>query len=194
MEEKRGRPTNASKIKDLEAQVEELQGALVTERAQKEGLGSLTNLQTGTTMVPIKNISEQNIGLNFTYQGRDISRVLQPRGMNQATTVPLDYWNELAKNAIVELGMVIRTDKPVTNPNAVEDIDEFLVELKTEDITSRISQLERPGLVQTMIIRYERIPKEERDNKHTLLLNELRERLFEIAKIRSVETDEDAGI
>ncbi len=194
MEEKRGRPTNASKIKGLEVQVEELQKALVTERAQKEGLGSLTNLQTGTTMVPIKNISEQNIGINFTYQGRDISRVLEPRGMKQATTVPLDYWNEFSKNAIVELGMVIRTDIPVTNPNAVEDIDEFFVELKIEDITTRISQLERPGLVQTMIIRYERVPKEERDSKHTLLLNELRERLFEIAQIRSVETDEDAGI
>lgn len=194
MESKRGRPTNATKIESLETQVAELKDALLVERAQKEGLGSLTGLQAGTTMVPIKNISEQNIGISFVYQGRDVALVLEPRGMKQSTTVPLDYWNELSANAIVQLGMVIRTDIPNTNPNAVEDIDEFLIEINEDDINSRVQQLKRPGLIQTMIIRYERTLKNERSNKQKLMLTALRDQLFEIAKIRTVETDEDAGI
>lgn len=194
METKRGRPTNADKIEGLETQVAELQEALTTERAQNEGLSSLTGVQTGTTMVPVKNISEQNIGLSFVYQGRDVGIVLEPRGMKQSTTIPLDYWNELSANKIVTLGMVIRTDIPNTNPNAVEDIDVFLEEIIDADIKDRVNQLERPGLIQTMIIRYERTPKNERSNKQKLMLTALRDRLFEVAQIRTVETDEDAGI
>lgn len=194
METKRGRPTNADRIEGLETQVAELQKALVTERAQNEGLSSLTGVQAGTTMVPVKNISEQNIGLSFVYQGRDVGIVLEPRGMRQSTTIPLDYWNELSANKIVTLGMVIRTDIPNTNPNAVEDIDVFLEEIIEADIKDRINQLERPGLIQTMIIRYERTPKNERSNKQKLMLTALRDRLFEVAQIRTVETDEDAGL
>ncbi len=194
MESKRGRPSNAVKIEGLEAQVVELQEALETERAQNEGMGSLTGVQPSTTMVPVKNISEQNIGLHFVYQGREVETVLEPSGMKQSTTVPLNYWNELSKNAIVLSGLVIRTDIPNTNPNAVENIDVFLEELDETKIVERIAQLERPGLIQTMIIRYERVPKNERDNKRKLVLTALRDRLFEVAQIRTVETDEDAGI
>ena len=194
METKRGRPTNADRIEGLETQVAELQKALVTERGQNEGLSSLTGVQAGTTMVPVKNISEQNIGLSFVYQGRDVGIVLEPRGMRQSTTIPLDYWNELSANKIVTLGMVIRTDIPNINPNAVEDIDVFLEEIIEADIKDRINQLERPGLIQTMIIRYERTPKNERSNKQKLMLTALRDRLFEVAQIRTVETDEDAGL
>lgn len=194
METKRGRPTNAARIEGLETQVAELQKALLTERSQNEGLSSLTGVQTATTMVPVKNISEQNIGLSFVYQGRDVSLVLEPRGMKQSTTIPLDYWNELSANKIVTLGMVIRTDIPNINPNAVEDIDVFLNEIVDDDIKDRVNQLERPGLIQTMIIRYERTPKNERSNKQKLMLTALRDRLFEVAQIRTVETDEDAGL
>lgn len=194
MEAKRGRPTNADRIEGLETQVAELQKALTTERAQNEGLSSLTGVQAGTTMVPVKNISEQNIGLSFVYQGRDVGIVLEPRGMRQSTTIPLDYWNELSANKIVTLGMVIRTDIPNTNPNAVEDIDVFIDEIIEAEIKDRVNQLERPGLIQTMIIRYERTPKNERSNKQKLMLTALRDRLFEVAQIRTVETDEDAGI
>lgn len=194
METKRGRPTNAARIEGLETQVAELQKALLTERSQNEGLSSLTGVQGVTTMVPVKNISEQNIGLSFVYQGRDVSLVLEPRGMKQSTTIPLDYWNELSANKIVTLGMVIRTDIPNINPNAVEDIDVFLNEIVDDDIKDRVNQLERPGLIQTMIIRYERTPKNERSNKQKLMLTALRDRLFEVAQIRTVETDEDAGL
>lgn len=194
METKRGRPTNADRIEGLETQVAELQKALTTERAQNEGLSSLTGVQAGTTMVPVKNISEQNIGLSFVYQGRDVGIVLEPRGMRQSTTIPLDYWNELSANKIVTLGMVIRTDIPNTNPNAVEDIDVFIDEIIEAEIKDRVNQLERPGLIQTMIIRYERTPKNERSNKQKLMLTALRDRLFEVAQIRTVETDEDAGL
>jgi len=192
----KGRPTTVSKISKLESQVEELQDALKAERSQKETLGVLTGLQTGTTMVPVRNYSEQNIGLHFLYQGNERSIVLMPRGSGslETTMIPLDYWNELITNDLVTLGLIARTDLPIDNPNIIEDRDEFFDTLVEADVVKVIQTMSRPGLLRALILHWEQVPKEERTSKHKLLLDALRTRVFEVSKVRVVETDEDIGI
>jgi len=192
-DETRGRPTNSARIKELEREMEELKGALIQERSQKESLGLLAGIQTGTTMVPVKNFSEQNVGLSFVYQGRKVETVLEPKGMSQTTTVPLDYWNELEKNALVTTGLIARTDIPVTNPNIIVDRETFLDGLHESEIKDRIDQIVRPGRLRSLIDFYELVSKEDRTIKHKLMLDALRERVFEVSGVRVLETDEDAG-
>ena len=191
-----GRPSNAVKITKLEDQVAELQSAIQAERSQKETLGMLTGLQTGTTLVPVRNFSEQNIGLNYLYQGVQRETVLMPKdsGLNETTMIPLDYWNDLLTNDLVKLGLIARTDVPIDNPNIIVDREVFFEELQETDIVDTIEGMSRPGLLRALILYFEKVPKEERTSKHKLLLDALRTRVFAVSKVRVVETDEDIGI
>lgn len=192
----RGRPSNTAKISRMEEDIQELRTALTDERAKNERFTELTGMAAGTTLIPVKNFSNRNVGLSFQYQGQEREVLLYPRGPRSVANIPLDYWNQLQDNQLVIEGYIARIDREITNPNIIENIDNFIRDLPSEKIKQRVNGIVNTDTLFRILMHIEAKERDQGDisSKEEALLAAIRDRYYELTGTRIAETDESVGI
>jgi hypothetical protein len=176
--------TNRTKA-DLEKEVDDLKGQLEHEVRQA---AVLSHAPAQPTMVPIKNYGGTVVTVSYEILGNTKYAVLDISGLRQTASIPLDRWLELERDSkLVGLGYIARTDQPVTNPNVIPDVIVFVEDLKEQDIVSRLESIENPNVLHR--INDYLAPKEDRTAREGMILEEVRNRIFELTNLRITSVD-----
>src|SRR5437762_13977719 len=96
-------------------------------------------------MVPIKNYSPNYIVYDYQWRGLDRKLELSSKGKKQFATIPLEIWDELERDTVlVTEGYIARVDRPVTNPNIIEDAAAIIANLTEAEFADRIAKVTNP--------------------------------------------------
>src|SRR5207302_4344044 len=131
--EKVARKSKAELIKENE----ELRASLKEKLALDHATVETGELGAGPQMVPIKNFSKNYIVYEYQWRGLDRKLELASKGRKQYASVPLDIWFELERDtSLVASGYIARIDKPLTNPNIVEDPESLVNNMTKADFVA----------------------------------------------------------
>lgn len=130
---------------DLQKENDELRAALSEKLALDHASVEAGELGSGPVMVPIKNFSPNYIVYDYQWRGLDRKLELSSRGRKQLASVPLEIWYELERDtALVTDGYIARIDKPITNPNIIEDTGAVVENLTEDEFKDRVSKITNP--------------------------------------------------
>lgn len=175
----------ASEIQTLKDRLGELERALVGERESNQAVQASLDRHPGTVMVPIKNYSGALVDVPYRVGGQKYSELLDSHGPNQTGAIPLDSWIALERDSrLVRLGYIVRTDRPITNPNVIEDIDAFVRSIREKDIESRVAKIENLDVLYRLSQYIELLPKEEVTGKHLKVLDAVRKGITDKTGVR----------
>jgi|SRR6267142_7239944 len=138
--------TKTAKTKaDLQKENDELKAALKEKLALDHASVEAGELGAGPTMVPIKNFSDSYITYDYQWRGLDRKLELASKGRKQMASVPLEIWYELERDtALIAEGYIARVDRPITNPNIIEDCRAVVEKLTEEEFKNRVAQITNP--------------------------------------------------
>ena len=175
--------------KELEQEIEELKKALLD-------AGSVRNaamaFQESAVMVPIKNFSTNFISYEYDFRGQKRRLELDVSGRKMISSVPLEVWEDIERNTVfVSEGYIARTDKPLTNPNIVDDAEALVNNLTEAQFTARVKEITNPWSVYKFVAYLE--PLQEKTGKQLSAQKAVRKRVLELTDVVIVDSDtEDA--
>ncbi|SRR5258706_7258204 len=130
---------------DLQKENDELRAALSEKLALDHATMEAGELGSGPIMVPLKNFSPNYIVYDYQWRGLDRKLELSSKGRKQLASVPLEIWYELERDtALVVDGYIARIDKPITNPNIIEDTAAVVEKLTEDEFRDRVSKITNP--------------------------------------------------
>src|SRR5438105_11249254 len=130
---------------ELQKENDELRAALKEKLALDHATAEAGELGSGPIMVPIKNFSPNYIVYDYQWRGLDRRLELSSKGRKQLASVPLEIWYELERDtALVIEGYIARIDKPIKNPNIIEDTAAVVDKLTEAEFADRISKITNP--------------------------------------------------
>jgi len=143
----------ASKTKaDLQKENEELRAALKEKLALDHASVEAGEMGSGPVMIPIKNFSDSYIVYDYQWRGLDRKLELASKGRKQMASVPLEIWYELERDtALVAEGYIARVDRPITNPNIIEDCKAIVEKLTDVEFKDRVAQITNPFTLYSLV-------------------------------------------
>ncbi len=140
----KAKATRLSKA-ELQKENDELKAALKEKLALDHASVEAGEMGSGPVMVPIKNFSPNYIVYDYQWRGLDRRLELSSKGRKQLASVPLEIWYELERDtALVNDGYIARIDKPITNPNIVEDTAAVVEKLTEDQFKDRVTKITNP--------------------------------------------------
>lgn len=175
------------------AQLEQDNQELRTQLANTQALAN-ANKQSerdGVPMVPIKNYGGTVVTVTYDVFGVERFCMMEPSGMKQIGSIPLERWLDLERGSrLVSDGYIARTDRPITNPNVIEDVETFIAALTEDKLVARIEEFTNANALYK--INDFLAPKElesKLGGKELFLLSTVREKIFDLVGTRIVGKD-----
>jgi hypothetical protein len=145
----------------------------------------------GIPMVPIRNYGGTVVTVTYDVFGTERACLMEPSGMKQFGSIPLERWQELERGSkLVSDGYIARTDRPITNPNIIEDVEEFIADIAEDKIETRIAEFTNANALYK--INDFLAPRElegELGGKELFLLTTVRDQIFELVGTKIVGKD-----
>lgn len=172
---------------DLRAKIEELENALRDKSSFQNSVARAEG--TGYTMVPVKNWSSTSVSIEYEYKGLKTVLILDPDGSRSVGAIPLETWTELERSSkLVSDGYIARTDKPVNNPNVIEDSGDYINNCTEGQLVSKLAQVTNVHVVHRLLRYIEAL--KEKSGKDLAAQTALRNRIFELSGVRIVDEEE----
>jgi len=174
----KAKATRLSKA-ELQKENDELRAALKEKLALDHASIEAGELGAGPVMVPIKNFSPNYIVYDYQWRGLDRKLELSSKGRKQMASVPLEIWYELERDtALVVEGYIARVDRPLTNPNIIEDTAAVVDKLTEAEFADRVSKVTNPFSLYELVGYLE--PLKNKTSKQLMAQNVVRARVKEL--------------
>lgn len=177
---------------EIQQENEELKKALHQRNAEAEALSRATPHPAtfSTKMVPVKNFSGNLVSIPYEYAGQARTLLLESSGLRQTGVLPYEVWLNLEReSALVAKGYIARTDQAITNPNIVDDVQEYLDEREEKDIAEAILKIENASTLYKMLDHLDGTDPSDRTSKELFVREHLKRRIFEITKVQIVDSE-----
>lgn len=177
---------------ELERQLAEAQKAL-KEKSAFEASATKTELGLQYTMVPIKNYGGTDISIEFEYKG--VTKVLQlgTRDPKNLGAIPVEVWIELERTSkLVSDGYIARTDIPCSNPNVIDNDEDFLTSNAEAEINKKIAEMTNVHVLQRLLRAVE--AAKNKTGKYLSVALALRQRIFDVTETFTWKENEKTGV
>jgi hypothetical protein len=143
------------------------------------GAAEAHEVAAGPTMVPVKNFSPNFIVYEYDWRGQSRKLELSSKGRRQMNSVPLEIWLELERDtALVTDGYIARTDRPITNPNIIENPESVIDKLTEVEFQQRVASITNPFSLYELVSYLE--PLKDKNGKLLAAQNAVRARVKEL--------------
>jgi len=179
-----------TEMEALQQENDALRSVLSTKYAEASAVAIAKDLHEESKMVVIENCSSATVGIPYEYLGRKHTLMLDTSGIRQQGALPLEVWIGLERESkLVSEGYIRRTDRLTSNPNVIVDIAEFVTSIRESDMTSRVAKITNVSVLYRLYNWLEAKERDQRSGKEVKLMETLRTRLFETAKVRIIDGD-----
>ncbi len=177
---------------ELERQVEELQKAL-RDKTSFEHSAAQAELGGNYTLVPIRNYGDTTVSLEYEYKGNKKVLVLDTKDPKRLGAIPIEVWIELERTSkLVSDGYIARTDLPITNPNVIENDEEFIKSHGEVEFTKKLSEMTNIHVLLRLLRAVEAM--ENKSGKYLSAQTALKQRIFDVTETFAWEKNEKTGI
>lgn len=127
---------------ELLARIQLLEKALLQKSAENEALKAAGRAGAGDRVV-LENTGMVQVVIPV--EGEP-DLVLDVKGVRRTGSVPLHVYTRLKRDTkLFEKGYIIRADEPVTNPNVILDVEEWVENLNEREISSVVNKITSEG-------------------------------------------------
>lgn len=166
---------------ELERQLKEAQKAL-RDKVSFEHSAAQAESGGNYTLVPIRNYSDTMVSLEFEYKGNKKVLILETMDPKRLGAIPLEVWIELERTSkLVSDGYIARTDLPITNPNVIEDDEEFVKSHGEKEFTDRVTQMTNVHVLLRLLRLVEAMGKN-KAGKYLSAETALKNRIFDVTE------------
>jgi hypothetical protein len=153
---------------------------------------AVATFQDSAVMVPIKNFSTNYISYEYEFRGQKRRLELDVSGRKMISSVPLEIWEDIERNTVfVSEGYIARTDKPLTNPNIIDDPEALVNNLSEAQFANRVKEMTNASAIYKLVAFLE--PLKEKTGKQLSAQKAVRKRILELTDVVIVDSDtEDA--
>lgn len=181
-------PRKATRSKqDLENEIKQLKDQLKF-HSQQQNVAAVA-AAPGPIMVPIRNFGGTLVSIPYEVNGAKRSCMLEPNGAKSAGSIPLDVWLWLEENDMVKMGYIARTDVPITNPNVIVDVEQFVESSTEAELRRKVSKIVNPDALHRIYTYLQNTPRNERTGKQLVASRIVIARIAEVTGMVISEDD-----
>lgn len=168
--------------------IKELTDAVIESDALRQDAVSMFGELKESTMVPVKNFGGTLVSLQYEQFGNTRTVLLESQGPKQVALIPISAWLGYERDTnLVKEGYIARTDRPISNPNVVDDIEGFLNNSSESEMSERFSQITNPNVLHRVLAVVE---SQEKTGKYLAAERALRNRIFKLTDVEIVDIQE----
>ena len=173
---------------ELERQLKEAQKAL-RDKVQFDNSAAQAESGGNYTLVPIRNYGDTLVSLEFEFKGNKKVLLLETTDPKRLGAIPLEVWIELERTSkLVADGYIARTDLPITNPNVLEDDEDFIKSHGEKELADKVNQMTNTHVLLRLLRLVESMGKN-KSGKYLSAETALKNRIFEVTETYGKKED-----